>query len=75
MKEDVQVDRMRDRLRQLYAEDEEQRISKNIRRLIEDPFKPPNSTGRVRPSSVLLLLAILVAIAAGTFLYFSLGDT
>ena len=74
MREEVQTSRMRERLRQLYADDEEERVSKNIRRLIEDPLRPRIGTERVRINRILLMLAALAAIAIGAFLYFSFGS-
>lgn len=73
MKADAEVDPMLARLRQLYAQDEEERLFGNILRRIEDPLRPRNEDGRFRVNPILLLLAVLAALALGVFVFFSLS--
>jgi hypothetical protein len=73
LKEDLQVDELCERLRQLHAHDQEERLIGNIKRLIEDPLRPSSEGARFRVNPVLLLLTAFAAIAAGTFLYLSFG--
>jgi hypothetical protein len=74
MKENAQTERMRERLREFYAEDAKVRFFATLLRQIEDPLKPRSENGRFRVNPILLLLAVIVALAAGTFLFFSFGS-
>ena len=73
MKEQAQADRMRERLRQFYAQDIEENLFASLLRRVEDPLKPRTEDGGFRLNPILLLLAVTLAFATGTFLFFSLG--
>ena len=73
MKENPQVDRMRERLREFHMQDPEERLFASLLRQIEDPLKPRTENGRVRLNPILLLLALILVLAAVTFLFFSVG--
>ena len=64
---------MRERLRQFYTQDIEESLFASLLRRVEDPLKPRSKDGRFRPNPIFLLLAAVLALAAGTFLYFSFG--
>jgi hypothetical protein len=72
MKKDEQVWAMVERLREQRAADRAERIRDSVVRWVEDPLKPRTATGRLRINPTLLLLASLVVMAIGTFLFFSL---
>jgi hypothetical protein len=74
MKQHTQTERMRERLREFYARDPEARLFATLLRQIEDPLKPRSENGRFRLNPILILLAVIVALAAGTFLFFSFGS-
>jgi len=73
MKDNAQVDRMRECLREFYAQDPEARLFANLLRHVEDPLRPRTENGRFRINPILLLLAVILALAAGTLLFFSFG--
>ena len=73
MKENAQVDRMRERLMEFHAHDPEARLFASLLRQIEDPLRPRDENGRLRLNPILLLLALILVLAAGTFLFFSFG--
>ena len=73
MKENAQVERTRERLREVYAQDPEARLLANLLRRVEEPLKPRTENGRFRLNPILLLLAVILALAASTFLFFSFG--
>ena len=63
------------RLREFHAQDPEASISRQICRLLEDPLQPLNTNGRFRINPVLVWLAAILALAVGTFLFFSFGKS
>jgi hypothetical protein len=73
MKEDVQFEAIRERLRQRFVEDGRERLFENILRFIEDPLRPRNEEGRLRVNPALLVFALFAAIAVAAFLCFSFG--
>jgi hypothetical protein len=73
MKEDAQVGRMGERLMEFQAHDPEARLFASLLRKIEDPLRPRTEKGDFRLNPMLLLLAAILAIASGTFLFFSFG--
>ena len=56
-----------------HAHDPEPRLFASLLRQIEDPFRPRDENGRLRLNPILLLLALILVLAAGTFLLFSFG--
>lgn len=64
---------MRERFREFHAQDLEARLLANLERQIEDPIRPRAENGRTRLNPILLLLALILALAAGTFLFFGFG--
>ena len=73
MKREPQTEQMRDRLKGLHALDQEERIGQRLLRLLEDPLKPRATNGHFRPCRILLVLAVIGALSAATFLFFSFG--
>ena len=73
MKKDEQVSAMAERLRELRAADGAERLRDSLLRWIEDPLKPKTVAGRLRINPILLLMALLAVMTAGTFLFFCLG--
>ncbi len=73
MKENAQVDRMRQRLREFHAQDPEAHFFASLLRRVEDPLNPRTENGGFRLNPMFLLLAVVLALAAGTFLSFSVG--
>jgi hypothetical protein len=73
MKENAQVGRMRECLMEFHAHDPEARLFASLLRQIEDPLRPRDENGRLRLNPILLLLTVILALATGTFLFFSLG--
>jgi hypothetical protein len=73
MTENAQAERMRECLREVYAQDPEARLLANLLRRVEDPLRPRSENGGFRVNPILLLLAAIVVLATGTFLFFSFG--
>ena len=59
------------RLRELYAMDRREQLGEVLLRLIEDPLKPKTDKGNLRINPILILLAAMVLLAGGTFLFLS----
>jgi len=55
------------------VQDPEARLFASLLRQIEDPLRPRTENGRLRLNPILLLLALILMLAAGTFLSFSFG--
>jgi hypothetical protein len=49
-----------------------ERIGDVLLMWVEDPLKPRDEHGRLRVNPILLLLAIVLALVFGTFLFFSM---
>ena len=73
MEENPQADRMRERLKSFHAQDPEASLFASLLRQIEDPLKPRTENGRIRLNPILVLLALILMLAAVTFLFFSVG--
>ena len=73
MTDDTQTERMRERLRQFYTQDIEESLFASLLWRVEDPLKQRTENGGFRLNPILLLLAAVLALAAGTFLSFSFG--
>jgi len=71
MKANTQLDEMHDRLNDFHMQDPKERFFDALLRLVEDPLKPRDERGRLRVNPILLLLAIVLALVFGTFLFFS----
>jgi hypothetical protein len=65
---------MRERLSTFLAEDSGDRLWGHITRSLEDPLQPRNSSGRIRVNPLLLILASVVVLSVGIFLFFSYGQ-
>jgi hypothetical protein len=64
---------MRERLKSFHAQDPEASLFASLLRQIEDPLKPRDENGDLRLNPILLLLALILVLAASTFLFFSFG--
>jgi len=69
----VSPEEIRAALRSVYREDPESNLQKALLRVLADDLKPIDEKGRWKPSSLLLLLAVIVFALIGVFLYFTLG--
>lgn len=72
MKKDQQVSAIVERLHELLAADRGEGILGCVVRWIEDPLKPKTKDGKLRINPVLVLLAAMALLAAGTCVFFSL---
>ncbi len=73
MKENAQVGRMRERLMEFHAHDPVGCLFASLLRQIEDPLRPRDENGRLRLNPIFLLLAVVLVLTTGTFLFFSFG--
>jgi hypothetical protein len=71
MKANAQLGEMHDRLIDFHLQNPKERFCDALLRLVEDPLKPRDEHGRFRMNPILLLLAIVFALAFGTFLFFT----
>jgi hypothetical protein len=69
----VTISETRQALRAIYREDEETNLQKALLRAFADDLKPLDARGRWRPSSLLVLVGVLIFAILGVFAYFSLG--
>jgi hypothetical protein len=72
MKTTEQRDRVVMRVGRYSAADREERLEHRLRRWIEDPLRPRTHRGNLRINPILVLLAVMVLLGLGTFLFFSL---
>ena len=72
MKITEQRDNVVVRLRKYSAAGREERLEHLLRRWIEDPLRPRTHRGNLRINPILVLLAVMVLLGLGTFLFFSL---
>lgn len=72
MKANIQLGEMHDRLNEFHLSNSKERIGDVLRMWVADPLKPRDERGRFRVNPILLLLAIVSALAIGTFLFFSM---
>jgi hypothetical protein len=72
MKQNEDISAVLERLRSFHTANNAERLRDSLLRWIEDPLKPQTAAGRLRINSILVLLASLAVLAAGTFLIFSL---
>jgi hypothetical protein len=71
MKANAQLGEMHDRLIDFHMQNPKERFCDALLRLVEDPLKPRDEDGRFRANPILLLLALVLALALGTFLLVS----
>jgi hypothetical protein len=71
MKANAQLGEMHDRLIEFHMQNPKERFCDALLRLVEDPLKPRDEDGRFRVNPILLLLALVLALALGTFLLLS----
>ena len=71
MKANAQLGEMHDRLIDFHMQNPKERFCDALLRLVEDPLKPRDEQGRFRLNPILLLLALVLALALGTFLLLS----
>ena len=69
----ISAERVREALQLLYRSDTESNLEKALLESLSDGVKPIDDKGRWKPSSILLLIAVIVFALAGVFLYFSIG--
>ena len=72
MKANTQLGEMHDRLIDFHLRNPKERIGDVLPMWVEDPLKPRDEHGRLRVNPILLLLAIVLALVFGTFLFFSM---
>lgn len=72
MNEKEQIAPVVERLRSFQAENRQEKPGDTLRRWMEDPLRPRAEKGNLRINPLLTLLAAMVLLAAGTFLFFSL---
>ena len=72
--QDSDVEVMRERLRQAYAQHPENNLFQQVKRKFRDPAKPEDASGRWRPHPLLLLLGGLTLAAIAIFLYVSFSQ-
>jgi hypothetical protein len=71
MKADTHLGEMHDRLIDRYMQNPEERFCDALLRLVEDPLKPRDEQGGFRVNPILLLLAVVLALVFGGFVFFS----
>ena len=69
----VTLEEVRLTLRKLHAEDIETNPEKALRQAFADDLKPIDERGRWKPSSLVILVGVLVSALLGVFFYFSVG--
>jgi hypothetical protein len=60
-------------LRKLRSDDVETNPEKALRSALADDLKPVDARGRWKPSSLVILVGVIVSALLGVFLYFSVG--
>jgi hypothetical protein len=71
MKSDTQLGEMHDRLIDFHRQSLREGLGDALLLGVEDPLKPRDEHGRFRMNPILLLLAIVLALVFGTFMFFS----
>jgi hypothetical protein len=71
MKADAQLDAMHDRLIDLHRQNPREGLGDALLMYIQDPLKPQDEQGRFRVNPILMLLASVLALVFGAFLFFS----
>lgn len=62
-------------LRELHSDDVETNPEKALRSALADDLKPVDARGRWKPSSLVILVGVIVFALLVIFLYFSLGQS
>ena len=60
-------------LRKLHSDDTETSPEMALRHALADDLKPVDARGRWKPSSLVILVGVLVSALLGVFFYFSVG--
>jgi len=71
MKADTQLGEMHDRLMHCHRQNPREGLGDALLMYIQDPLKPRDEQGYFRVNPILLLLAIVLALVFGAFLFFS----
>jgi hypothetical protein len=71
MNADTQLGAMRDRLMDFHQQNPREGLGNELLLYIEDPLRPRDEHDRFRVNPILLLLAVVLALAFGAFLFFS----
>jgi hypothetical protein len=71
MKADTQLGEMHDRLIDFHRQNPREGLGDALLICMQDPLKPRDEHGRFRVNPILLLLAIVVTLVFGVFLFFS----
>ena len=69
----VTSEEIRKALLSMYRGDTESNLQQALLRLLSDDLKPLDEQGRWKPSSLLILVAVLVCALIGVFFYFTIG--
>lgn len=69
----ISLQQAREALQTLYRSDTESNLETAFLESPSDGIKPVDDKGRWKPSSILILIAVLALALAGIFLYFSIG--
>ena len=64
---------MRQALRTVYQQDRETNLHKALLLALADDLRPIDENGRWRPNTLIVLVAVLLIVLLGIFLYFSIG--
>jgi hypothetical protein len=64
-------EKTREELQELYSQDPERSLLRNISRRLADPIKPQDESGRFRPHPLLVWLLGFGIIAGSVFVYLS----
>jgi len=69
----ISVTEAREKLRSMYRSDGEINLETVLHRVGSDPIKPVSETGRMRPSTTLVVGGIVLLLLIASFAYFSFG--
>jgi hypothetical protein len=71
MKADTQLGEMHDRLTDFHRQNPREGLGDALLIRLADPLKPQDEQGRFRVNPILMLLASVLALVFGAFLFFS----
>jgi len=69
----ISSEKVRSALRSIYRSDAESNLQKALFESLSNDLQPIDQKGRWKPSSLLVLVFLLLCALAGVFLYFSIG--